>query len=284
MSIDVGGRNRIHKGKEIIIQARSLLAAQRAANLVHSAILLLSAGLAIGEEHEVFPARSLEHESRDEETQKLLRNNILSKSNIPRACMIAAKASFRREYSYALAKLRLSYEMCSTPTVELDPHYSALIPKSPYAEHHVRFAYGVILAYSVIEEIGMEIRASQSRPSTINGKWNPVVKGELEQRLRQAGVNLDEPFLWSVRGSATRLERSRPARKISKVPWSRYDVRDGMVELADAIAHVSWLRSKVAAHRMQENMVSILSVYDVANAQFLARRLLLERMGFWQFP
>ena len=60
-------------------------------------------------------------------------------------------------------------------------------------------------------------------------------------------------------------------------------MRDVFVEVVDAIAHVSWLRSRVAAHRMDESLVKVLSQYEVANAQFLARRLLLEKMGFWRW-
>ena len=30
-------------------------------------------------------------------------------------------------------------------------------------------------------------------------------------------------------------------------------------------------------------MIRVLSIYDVANVQFLARRLILEKMGFWKF-
>jgi hypothetical protein len=30
-------------------------------------------------------------------------------------------------------------------------------------------------------------------------------------------------------------------------------------------------------------MVRVLSVYDTANAQFLARRLFLEKMEFWRY-
>ncbi|MGH9612079.1 MAG: hypothetical protein ACRD4P_03255, partial [Bryobacteraceae bacterium] len=64
-------------------------------------------------------------------------------------------------------------------------------------------------------------------------------------------------------------------------PWAQWDVRDALVELVDAIAHVSWLRSKISSHRMKHDLVQLVSVYDVANAQFLARRLLLESLGFW---
>ena len=40
-------------------------------------------------------------------------------------------------------------------------------------------------------------------------------------------------------------------------------------------------RYKVAAHKTSKKLLRVLSAYDVANVQFLARRLLLESLGFW---
>jgi len=51
----------------------------------------------------------------------------------------------------------------------------------------------------------------------------------------------------------------------------------------DAINYASFLRSSIAAHKSDPNMLRVLSIYDVANVQFLARRLILETMGFWRF-
>jgi hypothetical protein len=71
-------------------------------------------------------------------------------------------------------------------------------------------------------------------------------------------------------------------RNPKKAPWARWDVRDIQIDVVDAIAHVSWLRSKVSAHKSDPQSVRLLSVYDVSNAQRLARRLLLETLGFWK--
>lgn len=284
ISVDSKGKSREYIGKEVIIHASSSLRAQRVANLIHSAILLLDgSGFMHGTEPRIFPVKRPQSKVEEEQFHDRLRKGLLQKPDIPLACIIAAKASFRHQYAYALAKLKLSYELYSTLFVNLNPYYSPNMPKSPYPEDQVRFAYSIVLAYAVIEEIGLEIRASSKNPSTIKGQWNPVVKNELEKRLRQANVKLTENFLWTVRGARTSLEKARPPRKASKPTWARQFVRDTYVEVVDAIAHVSWLRSKVAAHRMNEAFVKVLSPYDVANAQFLARRLLLSKLGFWRY-
>ena len=100
--------------------------------------------------------------------------------------------------------------------------------------------------------------------------------------LVRAGINLNETFDWNVRGGKTRIERARPPRKIRKSPWARFGVRDGELDVIDAINQVSWLRSRVSSHRFKAKWVKVLSQYDVANAQLLARRLLLEKLGCWR--
>jgi hypothetical protein len=52
---------------------------------------------------------------------------------------------------------------------------------------------------------------------------------------------------------------------------------------AEARQELRQRAESVAAHKTDKRMVRVLSVYDVANAQFLARRLLLEKMGFWRY-
>jgi hypothetical protein len=48
----------------------------------------------------------------------------------------------------------------------------------------------------------------------------------------------------------------------------------------DAIRLASFLRSKVFSHKMKE-LASSLNSYDIENVKHLARRLLLETLGFW---
>lgn len=198
---------------------------------------------------------------------------------IPTVCELAARASSRARFTYALSKLWLSLKTCSTAPMDLDPASSWR--KSRHPGEQVCFVNAIALAYAVLEELGLEVRASRQNPSTINGAWNPVVKADLEGRLRDAGCDCTETFLMLVRGSKTVLERERPQRSPSRAPWAWYSVRDCEVNLLDAIAHISWMRSHVAAHRLKPEFARALSVYDVANAQGLAERLLLDCLRIW---
>jgi hypothetical protein len=183
---------------------------------------------------------------------------------------------------YAIAKLRLSFDTSSTPMMELDPEQRENLPKSALPQDHVQYAFAIVAAWSCIEELGFAVRASQSSPSKINGVWNPSVKADLERRLRRGHINLADRCLWNLRGPRTRIELKRAPEIVKAAVWARHSVRDGEMEVIDAINYVNWIRNAVSAHGFSYDTVKLLSVYDVANAQFLARRLLLETMGFWR--
>ena len=278
-----------YPAKEVVVRATSEVKAQRAAGLVHSARLLLEGSNLLSQiypgEHAPIHVASTHSGTalNQAESEFLARTGVMT-VDIPLACMVAARASARLEYIYALAKLRLSLETYSLPVIALDPFHSQNVPKSPLPEDHVRMAFAIVAAWSCIEEMGFEIRASNTKPSKLpDGRWNPEVRSELEARLRKGHINLNEPIHWNLRGPRTRIEKKRKPVFIQKAPWARYRVRDGKMEVIEAIHYVSFLRSWVAAHKTDKRMVRMLSVYDVANAQLLARRLFLEKMGFWRY-
>jgi len=103
-------------------------------------------------------------------------------TGIPLACLLAAKASRKRAYVYAITKYMFSISQYSTSVKDLEPFRSKHIPVSSLPKDHVTFSHAILAAHSAIEDIGLEIRASSKNPSRINGKWNPVVKAELEKR------------------------------------------------------------------------------------------------------
>jgi hypothetical protein len=277
--------DRFYPYKEVIISARDQVIAQRAANTIYNVRNLLQGsnlfGMFSSGPQSVSPVILLETLGTPHEPAETPAFN--SSPNIPLACLIAARVSRKLRFVYALARLAISMEIMSVPTIELDPTHSPNIPKSVFPEAHIRMTTAITSAYSCIEELGLEIRASQKNPSRINGAWNPVVKNELEQRLRQAGVNLAEEFYWNLRGKRTRIEIRRQPEITKRAPWAAYEVRDGQIHITDAIAYASFLRSQIAAHSHEDKrFLRVLSVYEVSNTQFLARRLLLESLGFWR--
>jgi len=271
---------RMGRGREVMISAASKVSAQRAVGLVHAASVLLwndplIANLVWTVERAVDEAKSLE-EGRRPFFQ-------INTQDLPLSCLIAAKASRKRQLVYALHKFIVSCQIYSPNLRNLDPAERFHFALSKFAEDHVRFAFAIIAAYSVVEELGLGVRVTKDHPqSYVNGQWDAAVKTDLERRLRESDVVLNETILWHLRATPTRLERMRPPRIQGKFRWARGPVRDSQMEVVDAIAHASWLRSKVSSHRLTDKVVS-LSPYDVANVQHLARRLLLERLGFWNY-
>ena len=198
---------------------------------------------------------------------------------------LVSKASFRNIYINALTKYSLAVQLHSNAWVDLDPSLSgANIPVSPFPYDHLRYGYSIIIAYSVLEELKLEVRASTVKPSVKNGIMNPVVRSDLEKRLIKANIDISESIVWQRRGGKKSIEskldkRSTPAYK-EKASWSYGKVRDHIIPLTDAINEVSWIRSKIASHKVKKD-IKVLSVYDVSNSQHLARRLILECLGFW---
>jgi hypothetical protein len=156
--------------------------------------------------------------------------------------------------------------------MDLYPEYFKL-SKNP--ADHLRIAYAIILFYSVLEELGLEIRASAKNPSKINGIWNPPVKSDLVQRLISSNIDVNKKLTWILRSTPTKIEKFKKPEVGNKSEWSSLFIRDSEIDICDAISYASWLRSKIASHKLDNSFTS-LSIYDVANINFLASYLLLS--------
>jgi len=270
-----------HSSDEVLIFSKTQESAQRALNLILGCLNLYSG------EAKTSPGQFHLLAYRDEDIKKLPLHEkapfsrYIGTGGVPIACAMAAKASFRLKNIYAISKYNFSITNCSIFRVDLDP-YTDHISISPFPDDHVRFCQAIISCYSVLEELGLEIRASQKKPSMINGNWNPSVKDDLEDRLKKAGINLQETLLWTLRGPKRKIELQKAPVLASMEEWSNGTmVRDSSIEIVNAIAYASWLRSYVSSHKTKD-ITSVISPYDVTNIQHLSRRLILETLGYWR--
>ena len=150
--------DKVYPAKEVVIFAETKERAQRAADLIHAARLLLDASNFLshiypGDHAPIYAAsvnRAIEVEIDESE---FLQHKYVQTANIPLACLVAARASLRLHFVYALAKLRLSFETFSIPFIELDPNHSANVPKSPLPEDHVRLAFAIVAAYACMRSL-----------------------------------------------------------------------------------------------------------------------------------
>jgi hypothetical protein len=167
--------------------------------------------------------------------------------------------------------------------MELKPNYrrkQLYVGQHPY--HQVQMSTATTLAYSAIEELELEPRSIANRPvKLLDGSWERSALADLNIRLEKAGIDVSTSVVWTVRGSPTRIEKSARAPRGIKQSWSRGMVRDKAVTIQDALIAASWMRSRCTTHRYPEETKSI-SMFDVHNVQFLARRLLLESLGLWK--
>jgi hypothetical protein len=259
---------------EVMIRAPAEAQARRALNLLVSSTAVLEGSI-------TFCPEPFDIEPR-EAGATTDAPSFRSMANLLDACRLANRASNARNVTYAVHKLALSYRSSSPHIMDLDPTESPrLFRVQTDPIYHVYLANAVTLAYSAIEELGLEIRANKDNPSKMpDGTWNPTVKANLEERLRKSRINLSDDQLWTLRGPKTRIEKKRSPPSTGKPRWSRGNVRDVNVRLIDALALASWLRSWTAAHGFDEKARS-LTVYDADNIQALARRLIMEKLGFW---
>lgn len=259
---------------EVMIRAPGEAQARRALNLLISSIAVREGSSTFCPEPFTIEPREAGTHTRD--------TSFRSMTGLLDACQLANRASRARKVAYAVHKLALSYQSSSPHIMDLDPGESPrLFRVQTDLIYHVYLANAVTLAYSAIEELGLEVRASQQNPSKMpDGTWNPSVKADLEKRLRKSRIDISDDQLWTLRGPKTRIEKKRSPPSTGKPSWSRGSVRDVNVLLIDALSLASWLRSWTAAHRFDEKARS-LSVYDAHNVQALARRLIMEKCGFW---
>lgn len=279
---DYKDKHRIDIQKEVIIFALNKLTAQKTLNLILNCLELYS-----GQPTSPFGDLSLlayneeDHEFIESHQFKDRQCSYISTSGIPVACLIASKVCQKKKYIYALAKYKFSVALYNEFAVDLEPWSAPHLPISQHPEEHIVFCHAIISAYSVLEELGLEVRASHKNPRIIKGEWNPKVQKDLENRLEKAGVNLLEQFLWVIRGPKRKLEARNQIPIIEKMHWSSGPVKDAKVDILEAIAYASWLRSKVSSHKTKDITASI-SPYEVNNSQGLARRLFLESLGLWR--
>jgi len=281
-----GDKNQYRFGGEALIFAKNRLAAQRRLHLINSAKAVFDGSLINTLEYPL--ALPFSHDDL-EDLQEYWADvpgepgfaNVMTQG-VETSCRIACKASWRRYREYALHKLHQSYRSASVHLVDTHPRWEPkLFGVVPDTLDHVQFGSAITLAYSAIEELQLEIRSSAKKPFKLTtGAWNPVVQTDLENRLTAAGVDHTRDLPLIVRGTPTKIERQVKTPRGKREPWSRGPVvRDSRVSLIDALQHARWLRNKVTSHRFGE-LSGSLTIYDVVNVQLLARRLVLEHLGF----
>lgn len=260
--------------REILIEAARSSTAQRALSLIQTCHELIDgAPNLVGGSLAILP-EDLRERSRLYPAPLMQPSYRLQTAGFPAACRLAAKASRKRNYEYAIALYHVSKFLHANHPMDLHELEDTKQQRSAVPHDQVRFAYSIISAYAVVEQLGLALHG----PAFNDGKWIQEKRADLESRLKKARFNLSEPFCWLIRGGRTRIEISRKAKPLRKAEWAWGTVRDVEVDVVDAIAYLRWLRSQIAAHDVK-HLARLLSVYEVASAQDLARRCIMTSLG-----
>ncbi len=268
---------------ELLINAENEDIAENALSLLKGGILL------------AFPTPSTtlldlfisEFKETDSDYYKKGSNFFQKIENVGFGCQILEKIINNRECCYALEKYKVSLELHSFSPQSADPMYGQVFDHYHYKKQtQTRLAFAIIAAFSVIEELGLEIRSSAKNPRFLNtekGEWNPKVLSNIESRLNSIGLDKSSSFDWIFRGEKTEVEKDFKPYFGYDSEWTKYrdNVRDKTLTFPEAIHNASYLRNFIASHKFKE-LTEFISPYDVFNVQSLARKLILERLGMWE--
>ncbi len=140
----------------------------------------------------------------------------------------------------------------------------------------LRFAYSIIDIYSIIEELGLEIRANAQKPSIINNVWNDLVLSDLMHRLQDSNINPNKLIPWLSRKGKIRPFKAAVIDSAQLCPWSDCEsVFDFEISIKDAILELGFQRNKLASHCVGER-VAELDIIDLENAFSLLRTIFLD--------
>jgi len=201
------------------------------------------------------------------------------------ACIVAARTWKNQNLIYCIEKYRFSLGLDSFSPLSSSPSYGQVfsIEDRGYS-YHVTAGYAFLSAYSIIEELGLDIRSSPKKPRFLdNNEWNPVVKNDLLQRLSKIGIFESDTVVWLIRGDLSELYKNiKPELGINSKWNDGEEIHDQEMYIYEAIHYCSYIRNFFVAHKFDE-VICHINPYDIHNVQMLARRLILGKLGLWRF-
>ncbi|MPM87805.1 hypothetical protein SDC9_134905 [bioreactor metagenome] len=203
-------------------------------------------------------------------------------SNMILACLIAAHAS-NADLEYALEKYKFSLSLDWFTPHSAHPYYGHVFYTGLESnKSNVNKIYAFLCTYSIIEELGVDIRSSSKKPRFLNNEWNPEVLNDIKLRLNKIGLDFDTKMEWLIRGKPNPLYDEIKQKFTTKSQYynpANY-VYDLELKIYEAIHYCSYIRSFYLAHKTDKT-VKYINPYDIHNIQSLVRILILSATGFW---
>lgn len=270
---------------ELLIEAESEETAENLLSLIHGGILL------------AYPEPSntlnfvhlIEYKENDNKlyNEQPFFSYLKKIENIGFGCRIASIALENKQLTYSIEKYIVSLGLTSFTPKSADPIYGQVFENYDIKHsYHTRSAFAIVSAFSIIEELGLEVRSSSTNPRFLNnqtGEWNPKVLNNITERLTKSNIDDTLTIDWIYRGKPTKIEKETKPLFGFDSKWIDYhkDVRDKTLTFPEAIHHASYLRNFIASHKFKE-LTQYISPYDVNNVQSLARQLIIRKMKMWK--
>lgn len=261
------GRELLIPSAELLVEAGSQHAADYAVNLLCSAWTVTGAAPApyeLAASPQPMPVQAQVHQC---------------VTAVAAAAQVAARATRRRDFTYALIRLAQSFVTLGIHWMDLHPEESPFYGVSNDPFVFARVAQALTLAHGAIEELGLKIKASQQRPSKIEGEWNPPVLDDLNRSLSALSIDTTEKVVWLVRSRTSRIAKKHPVPPGAAARCTAFGCRDRHISLQDAIHYAELLRSRMSAHKFS-SLSRSLNFADAANVQYLARTLLYGALRY----
>ncbi len=263
--------------KELLIVTKDIEIAENVLNLVYGGMVLGYPSLLDNPE----PPFCYEVTGNQSPIEFYLKQSI--NERVLLGCLVALYSWKHEELIYSVEKFRFSISLDYFTPNSSHPRYGMMFSSSHSRyRSHVTAGYALFTAYSIIEELGLEIRSSSKKPRFLkNGEWNPIVKEDILCRLKEIGVSEEDNIYWLQRGEPTPLQMEIKPNMGVESEYNIYaDVRDIQLKIYEALHYASYIRNFFVAHKFSD-ITKYISPYDVHNIQSLTRFLLLNKFAVW---
>jgi hypothetical protein len=202
------------------------------------------------------------------------------------ALFTLSKALDNKTYVYSLEKYKISMDLGHINAYSCHPNYGQVFDNiTSNHEEHTKMLISIVTAYSIVEELGVELRGSHKQKrflSTKPYKWNPEIWDDTLERLKKSNINIDYKVQWTIRGEDTEIHKKLDYEYFGEPYNNTNEIKDRKLHFIEAIQFSAYLRNFVAAHKFRE-LASQISPYDVHNVQMTSRALLMQSMGIWDY-
>jgi hypothetical protein len=193
------------------------------------------------------------------------------------ACLLVQKVYGNQVYENAVSKYFIAKEIYPLDPMELHPLEDPFVSEYLLSEQ-IKITNVIVSCYAILEELHLQIKVKEIKEesSVIKDSWNPIVKKDLINRLKEKNIDYNNTIPWLARNGVVRPFKKTVISKETLCEWSDgQEICDFEISICDAILELSHMRSQLASHKLGDKVLK-LSVYDAENAFHLARKLLLD--------